>query len=354
MRNFIFVCLIFSVFSPVLASVPHNRCGSEGPHPFMDLSGSVKSVPKVVATKSAVQEFLHSNYYQGFVYRDTRSRLWAQNGPTVDGDLYLGRLSHPLSSVTDDSGRFVTTDDSNWFLNLGTGSFWTKIFARDQDRQPLFWQGRFQYSVHREETATGPNFRFYRYFAGLPVANPVCNITTTHQGYYLGEGHTYPNVIMYETRSTATGRMLAVQSVNLLTCQVSVVVSYGADLPGEVRQVSYFDALKSYAIEVDHPVKNLLWDTPQGCRYYNVGGGRAVFPDFDYPYLTIWTPANGVYLMQLNARQSLQLLKGGETGPFERSHTWFDPKSKQLYLAPELDGNGGRAILEFSLGKFLP
>lgn len=270
-----------------------------------------------------------------FAFRDARATLSVArfNSHTLSK---LTSFKAPLSRVRDAAERFFAPEGESRVFD-SANRYWLNYRSAYAGKvRPLFWHGSQLYStVTSEEGGRNASFRVQRWTYGANRAKRMCNVTNffLNSGYKLGEGHSYPFMILHRTERVGDKRKLTVSFLDVESCKVAEK-NYADLMKGEVLNVHYFAKMKSVLIQVDHPTQNLVWDTGPGeanCHYYSLANSKLVMVGYEHPIVGAYDSNDGLSLIYMHDEKNNPPKTAQVTGDYPIA----DMKSFDLELSPD-------------------
>lgn len=277
--------------------------GGEGPKPLVQLPFALSHIMPYASTNEVV-DGLFLPIKRQFAYRDNAGNLKATMLDTHSTSL-LARAEAPMTRVRDAQERFLSFDGGAYVFDTFSKRYFGYRPAYSGKIRPLFWNGTTQYSaVTSSDQGRNANFRVQRYSVGTSRARRVCNLMnfSLNSGYKLGEGHTYPYMILHRTEKVGKESKLTVSFLNVDSCTIQTKV-YADLMKGEVKNVYWFNKIQSVLIEVDHPTQQLVWDTgpdDKHCHYYSLNQAKLLIVGYEHPIIGAFDPYDGLSLVYLH------------------------------------------------------
>jgi hypothetical protein len=355
--RFLGALVFLSAFAASASEAPleRARCGGDGPQPFFELS-DLQPKSKVLHTRGNVREFLYWETRNALVYRNDYRELRAHYFQDKV-DKYFSPMSLPLARVTDPGEQFLLTDRANWFFYRGN---WKAFRSEAKHPRHLFWDrtlfDSWLYSLDNVKNAAGrQELRIFRYRAGAQSAKLDC-VLLAHPGEELkeAEGARYPFVPLYTVKAVSGGEKLSLWHLDVRSCALVHMGTYPDPVPGRVQAVHRFESIGSYAIKVDHPTLNLLWDYGTGCRFHDIGNGELLVPNHSRPLIGSWDSTDGLWLMNLNHRKKGNFFPAGKHKALRQADLWLPERGSILFASPETEGEGEKTIVQLNIGEVLP
>ena len=347
---FVLGCLLCGL-SPA-STEGQRRCGgggSEGPKPVTDLAG-FKSDAVLVSTHGEVSDFVYWERSNRLLYRNAQQGIFVASPNTGEG-AFIATSSKPLSRLIDDNERFAATEGETWALDSFSGSWfqYTGVPAPHH----VFWNAANLYSLGSVYDPSD-SLRVYRYPMATSYAKRICPRVklAAADGYHVANGHAYPHILLYRTVDLGGAYELTLFTLNVSTCAVKNVGTYKHLVEGKIRSVHWFPALDSVAVRVEHPRKQLLWDTgPGGCRYIEFGDRDFMVPNPRVPILATYSAKGGlslVYLSDADKPKEAQVLKDVPIQAIGPRDLQLTDDGQRLLVSPVFADNS-RWLLEVRL-----
>lgn len=271
----------------------------------------------------------------GFVFRDSLNTLTLARFGTHTTSK-LTPFQAPLSKVRDARERYFAPEGQARVFD-SANRYWMSYYSAYQGKvRPLFWNGSQLYStVTSDEGKRNASFRVQRWSVGAKRAKRMCNLTNffLNSGYKLGEGHTYPYMILHRTERVGNQRKLTVSFLDVESCKVAEK-NYADLMKGEVLNVHYFAKMKSVLIQVDHPTQNLVWDTGPDdahCHYYSLANSKLVIVGNEHPIIGAYDPYDGLSLIYMHDENNSPPKTAQVTGDYPIA----DIRPYDLELSPD-------------------
>lgn len=330
------------------------RCGGgDGPKPLADISHTFEADIKGVPTLGDVQEFLFSERDNAILYRNERNEVLKTNVP-AGPSLKLTESGLPLSRLTSYRERYIAAEAAPWVFDRKQQRWYSyKLDARPF--RHLFFDGDSLYSISSKyDEQNNQTFTVYRYDVGNASAIQTCFSLQSPPGQHLtlAEGHKFPWAYLYRTDGPATSKFISFFALNVSSnCKVQPLDGYTREISGPVKRAHVFPEIgnKTFAVEVDHPTHNLLWEH-NGCRYFHTDG-EALVLSYRQPIIATWSDQKGMSLIYLD-RESQAHLPPLPSGRLARGllpeDVWLADDAQRLFLAPRYD-YGARWLLQMTL-----
>lgn len=328
------------------------RCGGDGPTPFENSSELLNSWVRWVEPAWRVVDFLFWDSRNEIVFRnENRDLKSVRVGSGYDTQLTM--LGIPLARIVDKEERYLVTQDGHWIFDNRFPQHWTSISETEDLLLPLFWNDQHLYLYGWKKL--GPNrqrIAVYRYAAdSQSVAQSHCEKTVFfQQSYRLGKGHEFPHLVLYQSDKDTEGHHLTISTLNVEECRFDDVKSYRDPLPGEIRTVMHLGS-RAYAVSVDHPSRNLLWDWGDGCRYYNLAGEKPFILNRQFPLVGTWNASKGLTIFNLQNSEMMPLAVGSQFSDLGERQIVLSKRGDRLFAAPRYHGDGKRWLFEVLFKK---
>jgi hypothetical protein len=336
--------------SPVLAQ---SRCGGDGPQPFNDLDLGTPKATRIVIGQ--VEEFQFWESRNTLIYRNDRNQIYSYEFQNKWGE-YFGNSQIPLSPVVDPSERAILLDRTPYFFLSG---YWRSFYLPVQHPKHLFWDRRFLYMLENlpGTAKTSQELRIHTHKAGTNSSRFECRYYVPVGEQYLeGQGASFPVVPFYKVRATPQGNELTLLEMDARTCNVTIRGVYKDPFEGKILSVHRFDTLRSYAVQTDHPTKNLMWDYYSGCEFFDIGKSTLLVPNHSRAIVATWNPAAGLELMNLTTRNRSLYYGPDRLAKVRPRDIALSTQGNRLFFAPDSDSPSisGRHIYEIDVKGLFP
>ncbi len=356
-----FAPVLLALFLPLRSQAVQFHCGGIGPQPMNDISATLKYKVTSVNAGGGVKEFLYREDSNSIVFRNSQNDIY---GLGFDGNSYsqatqFGSSKLPISQVLDPLQRYVLTASKGWILDTKDNGGWHQ-YLNLNNVKPLFWDAPIAgllrsrlYSVVTTTDNSGlQHFQFYSYREGDDSAVPICKLdSVASEPITLAHGASDPYAFFYSQSVTDSGeRKVVILPYNLLTCVMGAGTEYG-NLRGPVVDVYRYDALDSNAVIVDNPAQNLMWGTPKGCGYYDIGSSQVIVPNDSEPVMGTFTASAGLNLFFLNTAQRASILAGFPITSLKDGDLWLSNSGDRIFLAPLFEGEHYKWLLDMEVSS---
>jgi hypothetical protein len=347
------LCFLFS--GGALQAKP---CGSDGPIPFLNMTGSITLPVKAIQSVGSVQEFTYWETQDALVYRNDSDQLRVSYfGSGVDTP--LASLSFPLSKLVDPSERYLTTDERSYFYDASTSGPLIRYSKDKPAPQKLFWEGKDLYLMSWETPFLfdSPHFEVGRYTAGDKSAKGVCKFyPPSGAKLAVAEGHSYPNVFFYQTIPFQGKNMVALYQMNVQSCALTPVGFPTEPIAGDILAVHRFEKQNAFAVEIDHPTMNFRWDMGGRCEYLAIGPEEVMIPNHDRPLAVTWDPGKGLSLFNLETKKKADAFRtfGLNIKDVTARDLFIPEHESDLLMSPELEKVQARRMLTVDVEQILP
>lgn len=327
-----------------------NRCGGEGPKPFIDITGQFKYKAKVLDAHGGVSEFLLWERKNQVVYRNRFGEVRAAHlAEENSSHPLLTKSFQPISPTVDENERRILGDEEGWLFRLEEHSW--KKFNGVRPLNHVFWNRGTLYSVSTQPGYSKNRFEIFRFRDRTQNNALVCSFTgDAGEKVLLAEGHTFPKVFFYSTSALINGRQdLRVYSMDVRTCRVDSTLY--ENVLGPVENVYRFEARNALMVEVNHPRENLLWADETGCRYFDVDNLQPVVLNYDRPTIATWSPLSGLNLFYLDKTQKASLVSTLPIEALRPRDLRLSRNGSTLFMAPLFAGETNRWLLEVKVER---
>lgn len=298
--------------------------GSDGPHPLLNITHQFKGQPRVINTPGNVLDFLYWHGKDAVVVNNEFSQVFEKrlkNSKTR----FISQLKHKMSRVTDPGERVILTDRDSWYLDSEeTGSTW-KQFNASQAVKHLYW--------HREGLLGRPNL--YSITGVAPVngiqkinllsykfgqENPNFCTLKVEEGemYQLGEGHYYPNVLLYKIKNEGGISNVSLYELQVTDiflggsrCDVKFIKTVPQGIPGDVKRVYQFSDRRTFAVisKNGDDTFEVVWDSPKNELVCNFGERMPVVANTKLPALFSWQQGRGIRILFPDSESEAKILQ---------------------------------------------
>lgn len=349
-RKMVVGCLLFASVFPLRQAWGRTRCGggSEGPKPFQDISSQLIPGAQLIKTDGGLAEFTLVEGQDTVLYRDLNQTLNRISLPEKE-TIGLGPIPGPLSPLIDRLGLFPMTETHS-ILDPRSGK-WVPFEAEIAGAEPLYWHEDELTLVSEKDSAGGEQaFQMYRY---LPYENQgvlSCVFSAVGMGLKVAHGNEFPFLYLYGSTPGAQGPALVIYKLDVRNCSVVLEFDFNDPLTGPVRDVFRFENRDGYAVLVDHPTKNLLWETnTSGCRYFDMQGLYPFVGNYAEPIVATWSQSEGVGVFNLETEKKAVLLKGLPVSEITPRDFRMTSDGAQVFLSPQMKGETSRSLLQIQL-----
>lgn len=357
----ILVSVVLSIVTSFAAASVRCGAGGEGPKPFNDITKNLDFKIRAIDTPGTIDQFLIWEKKQALVYRDTAGEikgLYLRPQVGKPKEFPINKIAQPLSRVVDAQERFLTSlGDRIWTLDT-FGSIWMAAVEK-KDVQPLFWANRNGQDVlisqaHRTNESGEEVYEFYASKSGEFQKYPHCSfVQPKPYPFTPARGAMAPNVYFYSTEMIDGRRFLNIHSFNTLNCKFEKgLVFEGVRYP--VKEVMWFQNLSAFAAKLDHAEENLLWWSPKGCNYFNVGRNETFVPNFQQPVMVTWSQTQTLNVIYPDTAQVVRTLENLPITSLNENDLWLTADAKKLYMRTMLEAESNRWLLEMDLSKPKP
>lgn len=356
MNRFILSALLFLGLAQTALASPWRCNGGDGPKPLSDISSQMNFKVRPIDTPATLQEFFVWENKNYLVYRDVsgdiRALNIAKNSSNPQKEIHLAKISQPLSRVVDSNERFITSQgDRTWVYDTWTSS-WTNAVQK-KNIEPLFWaeSKKRNYLVsHAVVVKNGvESHEFYSTQAGYSSTNPTCTFTQNRDNpLRVAHGAAEPYFFFFGEEEIRGLRVVTLYPLNVFTCRFEKGIAYeGVRHP--VQDIIFFKSLNAIAMKLDSDKQNLLWWSPNGCEYFDVGRVLPIVPNMKLPILMTWNPEHNVQLIYPEKAEKVELLKGLPIQSLEQKDVWLNRDGKRLFLASKLQDDNQRWVMEMEI-----
>lgn len=332
------IALLIGICLSVAPAYGRTSCGGEGPQPFVTVGKTPQLPMKKIWTKGPVEDFVLRDTGQ-LIYRNQRK--WAYALGNSHG-ISLGFVPRDLQSVGGGYGRFLLTHDSGQdsasVIDLLTKKkFHTQV---PLGATPLFWHQRILFwGLKKKTSSTRSVLEVSHQLPHSSATQHMCTVTWSGpQDLDVVSGSRFPGVLLYSTLPVGAGDQLAFYNLDVRTCKVKPIAAYGEPTSGPVQSVHYFKSVGGWAVQMDHPQNNLLWDNGQKCRYYNLGNQPLIPLEAGEPVVATWSGRDGLSLWALESQKRQKVLPPGYAS-IGRKDVAVDPRSMEIFVRTARSGS---------------
>jgi len=331
--------------------------GGDGPNPLVIVE-KAKAQEIEYSPVGQVEEFLLLEKKGVLVYRNQMQDIYElnlRNGKSRK----IARSRFALSSVKDDSDRYITLRDRATILDTGVYPPEWRWWATPKPLKHVYWHrflGRETlFSVDASEPQNSKQ-RIRVYSFGRKGMTPhLCNLYSgPGEHFFLGEGHAYPSIFLYRTKKEGNCTRLSYFNIQIEgeilgkpKCELYTSGQYSTLLPGNVVEVYQFPELMQgnhnmFVVRTDDPNRNLLWDDGiYGCRFYNFEGSTPLVLNSKQAVLAAWSEVEGlslVYPRKLEKGEPTvaRPLFGRLQGPLTQKDLILSDNGRYLYVLARL------------------
>lgn len=345
MKLFKLGCLLFIGTQSPVWSQPITCRGGDGPTPLTNISSDLPSTASLLPLVGEAQEFVVWPKSKSIVYRNNYREL-RRFSYKKNKDYHLARLAMPMSKVVDPSEKYVLADRSNWYLNAEQNSpSWDK-FNTSLSSKPLFWHTPFLGTSHLYSLS-----RFYypysekiqtlevlKFTAGQ-VKPETCQLSSNVQGdFYIGEGHVFPNIFIYQLRPTARGNILSLYRIRIghvnKSCVLEPVKTYSEPVAGQLVSVHQFaDGVTFAYVTWTTKGYQLHWDSPSSkTKVCEFGDRPPLVLNEEHAVVAGWNQASGLTALLPNSNEFANILPDKTREEVRLKDLFLSKKGETLYL----------------------
>ncbi len=343
--------VLFFLFCGQASASPASRCGGDGPQPFTDISVGIPKT-KTIPINGEVNDFVYWENRDSVVYRNTRGQIYSR-GLANGWEIHYGSSGVALSPVVNATEEAILLDKTTNYYEFG---YWHSFYMQAVAPKHLFWEGKYLFML---ETVAGTSqysqqLQSHRYRDGLGSARYLCRyLVPVGEKYLQAEGASYPVVPFYKVRPTPQGNELSIYEMDVRNCNVSLYGTYKDLFEGKILSVHRYGNLKSYAVQTDHPTKNLMWDYGTGCEFFSIGQGQMLFPSHDRAVVGAWVPGTGLELMNLTSKHRAVYFSGASPKTVRPRDLVLAKSRGKALFSPDGEKTG-RQLFEIDVKDILP
>lgn len=338
------------------------RClGSDGGTPFTNISQDVTSSQKIIQTQGLVKDYVYHQGLEQIVYRNERNQIRTFN-LRDSRDHFISYSNAKFSRVVqNDLGRILTSN-STYYLDTAVEPFWYSYGYPNRVVEHLFADKEDIYSlegVWQEDAALGINnayqFSFLTYESGRLWRRSCRTPGKIGINLKLAKGNQFPFVYFTVVKKGLLEDKVMVYRMSLKqvgaggVCPLQEMTTYPFANVGSVKNFYYFniDGVDAYAFHLDDPKRNLFWDKPGECAYYNFNGRTPIYISPKYPVFASWQNGKGLSLHNLKTRTETSFFNKMTQNQLSTENLWLAEDGKTLYssLTPSKAKEQGRLIV---------
>jgi len=351
--------MVTALLQLTLAEATPTRCaGGDGPKPLADISNLFHLKVKALDTPSTLQEFLIWEKRNLLVYRDVSGDVKGlplhPHPHVAPHEMLMTKVSQPLSRLVDPAERYlVSTGDRIWVYDTW-GYGWSNAVQK-KNVEPLYWAKDRKKKVQvlvSHSVETGINgAEIHQFFVNTPgetAIAPRCSIQLKDNGWKAARGAMDPYFYFYSVTKVDDRWQVILQPFNVLSCRLEKGTIYGG-IRYPVQEVLYFGALGAIAVKVDHPTESLLWWSPQGCGYFDVGGVSPLVPNFSLPILMSWKAGSSLQIIYPEKSEKVEVLKGLPLQKVSEKDLWISKDATKLFISTNIENEKDRWTMEMNL-----
>jgi len=333
------------------------RGPGDGPHPTLDMT--ITPILQSLPIYCGVRDFILWEHSHQLIYRDDHNSLNAMDLDNGSVRAYSS-MTQPISRVVDPNERVLLATGIGRFFDA-FHRYWQWIMKKQATpMHHLFWHGNTLYSIGQDKSVSGAEFQIYQYEPGDSLAKSKCSPFSVTTGgsvdteLKVAEGSTYPDVYIHKTQKVeiqgSESYTLWVRHYDLEKCELSPWYIYRNELPGLVKRVFWFDSLRSVAMSIDHPSLNLLWQTPEGIKYFDLGTSQTpMLPNPKQPVLATQDNQKGMHLIFLARATRLWFKTSVGFSGLTEQNIWLTDDGTKLYVAPYFGSRPYRTLISMDL-----
>lgn len=336
---------LFLVVLSQVSLAENLRClGSDGGTPFANISKDVSLKQQILQSSGSVRDFVLLEKTNQIVYRNHRNQIRAL-ALSNQHDRHLSYSSVKISRVFEENKGRILTSEATYFLDSVTDPFWRSfaqpnrvvehLFLDDNDIFSLeaFWQedpyllfpGRYNFSFLTYESN-----KSWRRQCNLPGG--------VGKNLKLAKGNLFPYLYFTAIKSGLFEDRVMVyrMAVNTVAgnraCPFEEVTSYPVSQIGPIINFYYFnvDGTDAFAFHLSDPKRNLFWDKPGECAYYNFNGKTPIFISPRHPIFATWKNGEGLSLHNLRDKTEITFFNKVEQASITTENLWISGDERTL------------------------
>lgn len=368
MKNLILIGVIgFFVYGSGSFGAREFRClGSDGGTPFSNIPNDGLN-KKLLQSKGTIKDFVFHEELDQIVYRNQTNQIRVMN-LTEGTDRFVAHSQSKISKVVEnDLGRILLAG-STYYLDTEKSGAWfqygypnrvlSHLFSKQgdifslealwQDRPGLLQNGKYHISFITHEA-----HKTYRRQCSIPAG--------VGENLKLATGNIFPYVYFTAHKKwlledkVMVYRMAVNQIWGKKNCPIEEMTQYPYENVGDVKAFYYFNiqGTDGYAFHLNDPRRQLFWDKPGECAYFNLNGKSPVFISPKAPLIASWKNGDGLSLYNLHDKTELRFFKELNQPLLGTEHLWLDEGGERLFtsLATSKNEPNSRLIVVTDLNK---
>jgi hypothetical protein len=318
------------------------RClGSDGGTPFSNVTHDVSVKQHILPSFGLIKDFVFQDNLDQLVYRNIKDQIRVLRMADFQ-DRFVSYAEGKLSRVTDSESGKVLASNTTTFLDVEeNGPEWQRFGNGSSVREHLFWGNNTVYSLENYWVKQNERYHF-KFLSYSPGKNWVhhCDAGDIRgQNVKLAQGNQFPYLHFYSLKKGLLGNKVIVyrMAVNQVgyggACPIEEVTQYPESDLGTIKAFYHFniDGVDAFAFHLADPKKNLFWDKPGECAYYNFKGKTPIFISPKHPVFATWRNGEGLSIHSLDNKTAVTLFSKIEQSQFGSENLWLSRDGKTLY-----------------------
>jgi hypothetical protein len=338
------------------------RClGNDGGTPFANISNDVSLNQRIVQSRGHVKDYVFQEKINQIVYRNELNQIRALD-LSKQSDRHLSYSAVKISHVTDEERGRILASESTYFLDSVTDPFWRTFAQPNQVGEHLFLDKGDIYSLEafwQEESTllTDGRYRFsFLTYESNQSWRRECKLPgSVGQSLKIAKGNLFPYLYFTTIKSgliedrVVVYRMEVNKAGGNRVCPYEEVTSYPFSKIGTINSFYYFniDGTDAFAFHLTDPKRNLFWDKPGECAYYNFKGKTPIFISPKHPIFATWKNGEGLSLHNLREKTEVTLFQKMDQPRVATENLWISSDEKTLFssLSPKKNDPTHRLIV---------
>lgn len=369
MKSSITVSILLLLISTARLSFAGNfRClGSDGGTPFSNVTSDVSAKQTILKSNGLVRDFVYHEKLNQIVYRNVRNQVRVLHLENLHDHL-LAYLDGKMSRVSEDDLGRILPANFTYYLDTTKGSVWHKYGRPNKVAGHLFIEKGDIFSLEtfwQENSTLLKNgnyyFRFFTYESEKPWRRQCYIPGNVGTDLKLAKGNLYPYIHFYAIKKGLLEDKVVVyrMAINQVgwdrPCPIEEVTQYPYSNLGPIKAFYHFniDSVDAYAFHLADPKRNLFWDKPGECAYYNFNGKVPVFISPKHGVFASWKNGKELALHNLKYKTEVTLFKNLNQTEISGENLSLSDDGKTLFSSLSTSHDqGGRLIVETDLGNF--
>lgn len=338
-RAFIFLfCAAFPAFSIQ---------GSDGPTPF-----SLIQPPAIyyLPTQTPVLSFtiLEKSREMAYVDTDRVLNVYDLESGTQKS---LGKFTEKLLPFTDQQEKYLLSG-SHRILTEITNQLEEREIHLPLASRFLFWNEENLYLMKKIEKVKKTTWKI-SFFSLNPERNVVqhkqCEFEVSQPDLdlKLGEGHRFPDLLLYHAKNTSVQSELSIYRLDLRTrsgrCTLRPVSENKETFRGSIQSVTQVSDQDDIVVMTDHPEINLFYGQPNAWESASLPSGVSYIPNPKTNIVVNLNRKRGVGIYSLKSFKFTQLEMPIDQELLTKTHIWVTGRGDTFYMSGK-DSGGKRGV----------